>query len=306
MFTVIGFYKFNSITEKQLLSAKLALELCAKDNFISGLVIVATEGINGTVCGSDKALALFKEVLIEHFGESNWPWKESQAESNAFKRFKVKIREEIVTTGLDNPVRVIEQGDALSPKQWHEMLNSQRDDVVIIDTRNHYETELGVFEGAVDPGLVNFQEFGEYIAKSDIPKDKTVLMYCTGGIRCEKAIYQMRELGYPTVFQLQGGILNYLKEFPDGKFDGECFVFDQRVAVTRELEPSSRWALCPHCGQPGDVELNCVRCSKRAKVCKRCVDEAKMNTCSKDCCNQLERLNARTKKQSMENSSAPE
>ncbi len=112
-------------------------------------------------------------------------------------------------------------------------------------------------------------------------------MCCTGGIRCEKAIIEMEKHGYTDVYQLKGGILSYMREFPEGKFKGECFVFDHRVAVGKNLEPSRRYALCPHCGDPGDQPLGCMRCGKECKVCMMCIKEEAKKTCSKDCRNKV-------------------
>ena len=275
------------------------LETFAAEHEVGGLIILAGEGINGTVSGVPTSISMFKTLLEELFAPdggcaADWAFKESSAEKNAFKRFKVRVRTEIVTTRDAQPKQVGEQKNALSPEQWHQALNSG-DAVVLLDTRNYYETELGVFKGAIDPGIKHFSEFPDFVVNQAYPKDAKVLMYCTGGIRCEKAIYQMEELGYSDVYQLQGGILNYLAQYPDELFEGECFVFDQRVAVTQSLAPSERWVLCPHCGQPGDVEVSCARCAKCAKVCERCVTELQRATCSKDCENQLQRLRAKQK-----------
>lgn len=289
MYAISSFYKFLDSSEQHVQDAKARLEHFASEAPLYGLVILATEGINGTISGSPEDIQSAKRLLSELFGEDGWPYKDSSSEQNPFKRFKVRIRREIVTTGAEQAPRVPAQINALTPQEWHKMLKED-EDVVVLDTRNYYETELGTFQGAIDPGLVHFRHFTDYVQRSEIPKDKKVLMYCTGGIRCEKAIYQMQELGYESVFQLQGGILNYLKEYPGGLFEGECFVFDQRVAVTQTLEPSARWRLCPHCGQPGDVEVQCGRCAKHAKLCNRCHEQNGIGSCSKDCENQLQRL----------------
>lgn len=295
MYIASSFYRFCPLTDSDIGELKRGLEQRAEQLAVGGLIILATEGINGTIAGTADSVEAFKSFMLNTLGSTDWSFKEGSSEKPPFKRFKVRIRKEIVTTGESDPIAVAEQKNALSPAQWHELLSSAAEDILLVDTRNTYETELGKFRGAIDPGIVHFSEFPDFVQKSQLPKDKTILMYCTGGIRCEKAIYQMEKLGYQSVFQLQGGILNYLQEYPDQLFEGECFVFDQRVALTQELQPSARWVLCPHCGQPGDLELTCAKCSKYAKVCQQCCEEKGCSTCSKDCENQLRRLRQREK-----------
>ncbi len=141
-----------------------------------------------------------------------------------------------------------------------------------------------MFEGAIDPKLKMFSEFPSFVEKCGIPKNKKVLMYCTGGIRCEKALLEMEKQGYKNVYQLKGGILQYLKDCPNQKFKGECFVFDHRTAVGQQLEPSNRYSLCPHTGDPADLHITCSRCNKTAVVAAHC-DDIQKQSCSKDCAN---------------------
>ncbi|MDP6561832.1 MAG: rhodanese-like domain-containing protein [Candidatus Peribacteraceae bacterium] len=140
-----------------------------------------------------------------------------------------------------------------------------------------------MFEGAIDPRIQTFQEFSDYVENSGIPKDKKVLMYCTGGIRCEKACLEMERQGYENVFQLEGGILRYMKERPHCNWNGECFVFDHRVAVNEEMKPSERYGLCPHCGDPGDRCITCEHCQKPGMMCARCIESMNCRACSKNC-----------------------
>lgn len=161
---------------------------------------------------------------------------------------------------------------------------------MLLDTRNVYETAIGKFRGAVDPKLQKFSEFSDFVTASDIPKNKKVLMYCTGGIRCEKASLEMQRLGFEDVYQLSGGILKYLEEFPDGPFEGECFVFDHRVAVDKNLRPSKQYKLCPHCGNPGDKSISCRKCGAQAIICDGCANNEYKVSCSKNCAHHLERV----------------
>jgi UPF0176 protein len=205
-------------------------------------------------------------------------FQDSKAGAQVFKRWSVQMRSEIVNLQL--PDAKPAQDTHLTPEEWHAML---QEDVMVLDTRNTYETNVGTFKNAVDPKLKNFQEFPEYVRSAGIPKQKKVLMYCTGGIRCEKAIHAMRAQGYEHVYQLEGGILAYLKQFPNAAFEGECFVFDHRVAVDQELKPSARYALCPHCGDPGDKTVACVHCTKSCVICTTCAAHEERQTCSKNC-----------------------
>ena len=208
-------------------------------------------------------------------------FKESESARAPFRRFKVDIRPEIVTLKQEVP-RPEQSPSHLPPKEWQAVLDSG-EDVLVLDTRNWYETAIGKFKSAVDPKLAKFSEFPEYVEKLDTPKEKKILMYCTGGIRCEKAIFEMHKRGFNNVFQLEGGILKYLEEFPNRDFEGECFVFDHRVSLDQALQPSQQYALCPHCGDPAATLIPCVRCSTEAKVCEKCLKDPAFKTCSKNC-----------------------
>lgn len=285
MFYITAHYKFHPINEADILSLRESLHTFGKEIGMSGLVIVGAEGLNGTVAApSEEVLQQWKQRLEEVFGEIIF--KDSYAESQPFKRWFVKIRKEIVSLGKPD---VLPNGKHhhISPDEWDRMINEE--DVVVLDTRNTYETEIGVFEGALDPKLTSFQEFPQWVANCDIPKDKKVLMYCTGGIRCEKACLEMEAQGYENVYQLDGGILRYMKDKPEGKWQGECFVFDHRVAVGKDLLPSKQYSLCPHCGDPGDVKTSCHNCGEMARICQKCKNDPNRESCSKNCAHHLQR-----------------
>jgi UPF0176 protein len=280
-FSVTAFYKFLPIAAASLESLQQQLTVFGKVHRMGGLVLLAKEGINGTVCGSVESIDQWKKLLTESVG--GLEYKDSEASTMVFRRWSVKLRPEIVALRQEG-ISPGGEHKHLTPEEWNKMLES--DDVVVLDTRNTYETEIGMFEGAVDPQLTSFQEFPDYVKRAGIPKDKKVLMYCTGGIRCEKALLAMEKQGYEHVYQLKGGILAYIKKFPRGKFDGECFVFDHRVAVDQELQPSSRYSLCPHCGDPGDCHVTCLRCQKASVICTKCNATEACRTCSKRCRNE--------------------
>lgn len=161
------------------------------------------------------------------------------------------------------------------------------DDVVVVDTRNDYEYELGTFEKAIDLEIKEFTEFPEKIQQKSPDKEKTHLIFCTGGIRCEKAIFEMEKQGYQKVYQLDGGILNYMDKYPEGKFEGECFVFDSRVALGNDLTPTKKYSLCPQCGDVAGIEIQCRKCDEPSKLCKKCMEitqtKPEYETCSKNC-----------------------
>jgi UPF0176 protein len=281
---VSAFYKFITIPAGRLDEVRSALETCAASTGLKGLVVMGSEGLNATVAGSAEAMVSLRSVLAELFPNEEFTCKESRAEKPPFARFKVDLRPEIITTKDLSLSSQESEGTHLSPKEWHEMIATDPD-VVVVDTRNDYETEVGVFQGAIDPKIKKFSDFQGYLETHALPKDKKLLLYCTGGIRCEKAVPEVKRLGYDKVYQLQGGILKYLEEYPDGHFRGECFVFDHRVAVDASLQPSKVFRLCPHCGNPAKVDSTvvCGTCGTTAVVCPRCQEREDRKTCSKNC-----------------------
>lgn len=270
MIQIFGFYKFIQIPSEELTQVKEFLIQSAHENEVFGLLILGTEGINATISGKLDSLNKFIQAMEAKFS-SKIEVKLSESDSQAFKNFKVKIRDEIVSLGRPDIVPT-QNNHHLSPEEWDRVLKEE--DVIVLDTRNWYETQIGKFKNAIDPKLNEFNEFPEYLKKAELPKDKKILIYCTGGIRCEKAIYEMQEQGYEQVYQLDGGILKYLEKFPEQEFDGECFVFDQRIAVDQHLKPSQKYKMCPHCGQPAEIRINCIDCEKEALICEECYDPA--------------------------------
>lgn len=241
-------------------------------------MLIAKEGVNATVAGKTESIDAFKKILTDTFGPMNF--KDSPAESQPFRRWKVSIREEIVALGKPD---IVPSGknNHLPPQEWDKMLHEEG--TVVIDVRNSYETQIGTFKGAIDPKTETFNQFPEFVKNSNIPKDTKVLICCTGGIRCEKAIVEMQQQGYEHVYQLDGGILKYIEEMPNQSFEGECFIFDHRVAVDQNLQPSKRYGMCIHCGNPGDIKGNCTLCNKHTTVCTQCVAKGKQKVCSKNC-----------------------
>lgn len=282
MYSISALYKFTPLEAHRLAELQKQLQTLGDERKLCGLLLIAEEGVNGTIAGDEMPMKMFEDTMIELFGPI--VFKRSQSINKPFKRYKVKVREEIVTIGDPHMHPDSDQHRHISAEEWHRVLDEE--DVIVIDARNAYETAIGTFKGAVDPKLKTFQDFPGYVREANIPKTKKVLLYCTGGIRCEKAKLAMEKEGYTNVYQLQGGILKYLEEFPEGHFRGECFVFDHRVAVDQHLQPSQKYHLCPHCGDPGNEHISCVRCNEKAVICVACKDKEKVS-CSKDCANRM-------------------
>jgi UPF0176 protein len=280
---IAAFYHFGPVAPDRVEALAEELEILGVARGLKGLIIFATEGINGTISGltREEVLSYLNVVSsILSFPTFNPKW--SEAPTAPFRKFKVRVRTEIVTLGKPDVQPLAAKSPThLSPDEWDKAMSEEG--VLVLDTRNWYETRIGKFKGAVDPKLDEFQEFGGYLDKAGVEKGQKILIYCTGGIRCEKAIVEMHNKGFQRVYQLDGGILNYLAKKPNQNFEGECFVFDQRVAVDQELKPTQSFKMCPHCGQPADQTVQCLRCDSDAVICVECVNNNPTRTCSKNC-----------------------
>lgn len=281
---IAAFYHFQAIQPSHVEALADLIERKGVEMGLRGLIIFAKEGINGTIAGEkQETVDAFLTWAADFLEFPDLPRKYSDSPNWPFRRFRVSVREEIVTLGKPE-VQPLPPKSAthLPPEEWDRMI--EQEDVVVLDTRNWYETRIGKFKGALDPNIEEFSEFSGYLEKAEIPKDKKVLIYCTGGIRCEKAIVEMHNHGFDKVYQLDGGILNYLAQKPNKNYEGECFVFDNRVAVDQELKPTKLYSLCPHCGQPADQEIKCLRCDDSMIICVTCMEKEKhYQTCSKNC-----------------------
>ena len=279
MFKVSSFYKFFPLQTNELKQQSVNIANLCKELQIKGLVLISAEGLNGSFCGREREIRQLKKKISFLF-KQDFFWKDSDSPIQAFKRLTVKIKKEIINIGRERP-SPYENNGHLSPQEWEEKLKGS---VQVLDVRNNYEVELGRFQGAKDLGLGAFQEFSEKLDTLKINKEKDTLIYCTGGIRCEKAIEIMKDKGFQKIYQLNGGILNYLKEFPNSHFEEECFVFDHRVSLNQKLEIGGKYSLCPHCGQPGDQAVSCKHCEKPCVICKKCQKKSiHHKTCSKNC-----------------------
>ena len=265
---VAALYQFRALEHPAALQARLR-EVCAQQG-LCGTLIVAPEGINGTVAGSREGISALHALLLE-LGCDRMEYKESDAASQPLKRMKVRLKKEIVTLGVKVQPREL-VGHYLNPEEWNALL--QDPDVVLIDTRNRYEYQAGTFRGAVDPQTDTFREFPAWVEdyRAEL-QGKKIAMFCTGGIRCEKSTSLLLQEGFDEVYHLQGGILRYLEQMPQEQslWEGECFVFDERVTVGHGLVPGNA-EMCWSCGWPlGDAERADPR-FERGVSCPHCFD----------------------------------
>ncbi|MGJ8679856.1 rhodanese-related sulfurtransferase [Paraglaciecola sp.] len=236
-YVVCALYKFVSLEDFKDIRQPL-LQFMESEN-IKGTLLLAKEGINGTVSGTRKSIDALLARLNADQRLNPISFKESLDENQPFHRTKVKLKKEIVTLGVEgiDPLKTV--GTYVKPKDWNALISDP--EVFVVDTRNDYEIEIGTFKHAVNPKTDSFREFPEYVKENmDPAKHKKVAMFCTGGIRCEKSTAYMKEQGFDEVFHLEGGILQYLEDVPkdDTLWEGDCFVFDNRVAVNHDLEKS--------------------------------------------------------------------
>jgi UPF0176 protein len=231
---IASFYKFVALADFETLREPLLASM--QQLQIKGTIILASEGINGSFAGTREAMNLFYQALCADPRLSDLYFKETFDKENPFDKAKVKLRKEIVTLGIPKLDPKETTGDYLTPEEWHDLI--QDPEVILIDTRNDYEFELGSFQNAINPQTENFREFPEYVAEHlQDKKDKKIAMFCTGGIRCEKSTAYLKQQGFTQVYQLHHGILNYMEHIATEQslWQGVCFVFDNRVAVDHQL-----------------------------------------------------------------------
>jgi len=276
-FLVAAFYRFVALPDFELIRASLQRQ--CEDLGLLGSILLAEEGINGTISGAEGAVrSLFGQLNVDP-RLRNLEYKESWASEPPFHRMKVRLKKEIVSLGVEgvDPGRRV--GRYVPPRAWNTLI--ARQDVRLIDTRNHYEYNLGTFKGAEDPNTRSFRDFPRWVASHLDPEtDEHVAMFCTGGIRCEKATSYLLGLGFKNVYHLEGGILNYLEKVDaaDSLWQGECFVFDNRVTVDHDLAEGD-FEVCPACRMPlteadresplFELHVSCPRCHDRLNESRR-------------------------------------
>lgn len=285
-YQVLLYYKYVTIPDPEAFTAE-HLAYC-KLLGLKGRILIASEGINGTVSGTVEQTEQYMRDMHANPLFAGMVFKIDQVEEHAFRKMFVRHKKELVTLRYEKDLDPNkETGVHLSPVEFHEML--QRDDVIILDGRNDYEYDLGHFRGAIRPTVETFKEFPEWIRKTlgEEHKDRPILTYCTGGIRCEKLTGVLMNEGFPNVYQLDGGIVTYGKdpEVQGRLFDGKCYVFDERISVpinrTDEQKVVGR---CYHCDSPTETFINCAddTCHRQHLVCEAC-EEAHDGYCSDEC-----------------------
>jgi UPF0176 protein len=271
---VAAFYGFTAMAALPVLQAEL--RALAEAGGVRGTILLAEEGVNGTISGTEAGVQAVLSRLRQLPGLNGLEAKFSEAPQQAFHRLKVRLKREIVTMGCPTVKPAEQVGTYVPPQQWDALIRDP--DVLVVDTRNAYEVAVGTFEGAIDPGTESFREFPAWVERELRPlveqrQPKAIAMFCTGGIRCEKSTAYLLQQGFENVHHLQGGILRYLEEMPEqgSSWQGECFVFDQRVSVNHQLGPGS-YSLCHACGlplSPADRELPSYR---EGVSCLHCLD----------------------------------
>ncbi len=282
-YRVLLFYKYVNVEEPEEFMTE-HLTWCL-NNDIKGRVFIAHEGINGTVSGKLlnvekykahlKSFPMFKEIIF----------KEDEADEHAFFKMHVRVKNEIVNSSLKN-TSLEHGGKRLKPEQLLDFYNTGKD-FIIVDTRNGYESKIGKFKNAVTPQMKNFRQWADAAEELKKFKDKTIITYCTGGIRCEKASAYLVEQGFKDVYQLEGGIVTYAKKFPDTYWEGGIFVFDERRVIEPNTDPELKYVSnCYYCGEPASYYINCHNqdCDKIIVTCHKCKVENDY-CCSDECRN---------------------
>ena len=269
-YVVCALYKFVTLDDVEALRAPLLSTMRKHD--VRGTLLLAREGINGTVAGSRHGIDAVIDWLRSDARLASLETKESLAEQAPFMRTKVKLKREIVTMGVEGIDPRHSVGTYVEPRDWNALIRDP--EVLVIDTRNDYEVEVGTFEGAVNPDTASFRDFPQYVAKAlDPEQHKKVAMFCTGGIRCEKSTAYLKEQGFDEVYHLKGGILKYLEEVAEDEtlWRGECFVFDDRVTVNHRLEPGG-YDQCHACRLPISEDDKRSANYQKGVCCPRCHD----------------------------------
>lgn len=245
---IAALYKFVALPDAAAL--RDTLEALCLDQHIRGTLLIASEGINGTVAGAPAAIAALRDFLAADSRFDGLEYKESRHEEQPFLRLKVRLKREIVTMGVADTDPASRTGTYVDAQTWNALLDDP--DTLVIDTRNDYEVAIGRFDNAISPDTQHFREFPDYVQRElDPNRQRKIAMYCTGGIRCEKASHYLLKQGFSEVYHLKGGILQYLEDVApeDNRWQGECFVFDERVAVDKSLNQGQH-RLCRACRHP--------------------------------------------------------
>lgn len=278
---VLSFYKFYKESQPQVFRDEH--HLFCEQHHIKGRVYIAHEGINGTAAGTAEAVAAYQKFLHAKPQLKDMPFKIQEYTTMPFAKIKTKVRPYILNMGFKPGEDVdpsAKTGRHVSPQEWKQILENQTD-YILLDIRNNYESKIGHFKGAVCPDLEGFTDFPAWADSLAEHKNKKILMYCTGGIRCEKFSALLLDKGFQDVNQLDGGILNYAHEVGADHFEGKCFVFDDRLVVDLTDKKSKPIAHCLRCQQPEDLYVNCANmdCNKLFIVCDHCAQKFEATCC---------------------------
>ena len=274
MHKIVTLYKFCKISDPTYFQKVIKAELSSLN--ILGTIIIGEEGINGTISGSERSLNKALLFLKSNKVFQDPDLKESFSAKKPFLRLKIKIKEEIVSMGLKKIDPITQAGKYIDPEEWNSLINDKN--TILIDTRNNYECSIGSFKNAINPKTNNFKEFPDWVARQNFnevdKKSKNFAMYCTGGIRCEKASSYMKNQGFKNVFHLKGGILKYLEKIDvnDSNWNGECFVFDDRVSVKHDLSEGI-YDLCHGCRTPITEQDKLSSKYVKGVSCHHCINE---------------------------------
>ena len=274
MYSVAALYKFSVIENPKTLQVELRKQL--KNNLITGTILVGEEGLNGTIAGDQANLKLALKYIKSIHGFFDLDIKYSESKENPFARLKIKLKKEIVTIGDESidPNDIV--GQYVDPENWNDLISDEN--TILIDTRNDYEYSIGTFKNSINPNTVKFREFPEWVKKQNFSKEdketKKVAMFCTGGIRCEKASSFMKKDGFNNVNHLKGGILKYFEvvDEKDSLWSGECFVFDDRVSVRHDLSVGT-FDMCHGCRMPITEEDKKSVSYIKGVACHKCFNE---------------------------------
>ena len=268
MFTVFGFYKLKKI--KFLKKNKSLFQKEISKNNVKGTIILSAEGINGTIAGKKNNITKIIKILKRQFELKDFDSKNiSQSRFQPFHKGKIKIKNEVVPLGLKINSKNKKLNRYISGKSWNKLISNK--ETLVLDARKPFEYDVGTFKNSINPNIQNFKDFPKYLKKID--KTKPVAMFCTGGIRCEKASIFLKRKGFKNVFQLKGGILNYLDktEKKDSLWKGECFVFDNRISLKHKLKQGS-YSICSGCRTPLSVQDKKSNKYEEGISCSRCYD----------------------------------
>ena len=276
-YKIVSLYSFFPFQEYLILDLKNKLIEIENENDLSGLLIFASEGINGTICADDNVIEIVINLLKKYTNSKNLNIKNTFSKKKVFQKLKIKIKKEIVTMGVPEINPIQDTGTYIESVSWNKLIKNQN--TILIDTRNHYEVSTGTFQNSINPNTKNFSEFPKWVddhLESHLENKEltNIAMFCTGGIRCEKATSLLKKKGYKNIYHLQGGILQYLDDISEEEnlFAGECFVFDKRVALDHKLEKGS-YSICHACGMPVSIQDQKRKEYREGIQCHFCINE---------------------------------